>query len=164
MKEQHPEAFEEAKAYEKNSVEHGSPFTWSQGEALEELEKPERTEQISRTMNNALHACNPKYSLTPYDPTMIPWILMIYMGRRRFVWRVINSSILKPRKSFSQASSLICCVRFVISSASQAPASPTVKTGSMAQLYSILESALVAFLLKDDTFFLATSLSFVSTP
>ena len=46
LKEQHPEAFEEAKAYEKNSVEHGSPFTWSQGEALDELEKPERTEQI----------------------------------------------------------------------------------------------------------------------
>ena len=37
LKEQHPEAFEEAKAYEKNSVEHGSPFTWSQGEALDEL-------------------------------------------------------------------------------------------------------------------------------
>ena len=34
LKEQHPEAFEEAKAYEKNAVEHGSPFTWSQGEAL----------------------------------------------------------------------------------------------------------------------------------
>ena len=46
LKEQHPEAFEEAKAYEKNSVEHGSPFTWSQGESLDELERPERVEQI----------------------------------------------------------------------------------------------------------------------
>lgn len=46
LKEQHPEAFEEAKAYEKNAVEHGSPFTWSQGESLEELEQPERIEQI----------------------------------------------------------------------------------------------------------------------
>ena len=46
LKEQHPAAFEEAKAYEKNAVEHGSPFTWSQGESLEELELPERTAQI----------------------------------------------------------------------------------------------------------------------
>lgn len=40
--ERHPEAFEEAKGYEKNALEHGSPFTWSQGESLEELAKPER--------------------------------------------------------------------------------------------------------------------------
>lgn len=43
---EHPEAFEEAKAYEKNAVEHGSPFTWSQGESLEELSRPERVTQI----------------------------------------------------------------------------------------------------------------------
>lgn len=46
LKEEHPHAFEEAKAYEKNAVEHGSPFTWSQGESLEELEQPERVEHI----------------------------------------------------------------------------------------------------------------------
>lgn len=40
--ERHPEAFEEAKGYEKNALEHGSPFTWSQGESLEDLSKPER--------------------------------------------------------------------------------------------------------------------------
>ena len=34
LKEQHPDAFEEAKAYEKDAVEHGSPFTWSQGELV----------------------------------------------------------------------------------------------------------------------------------
>jgi hypothetical protein len=28
LMDEHPEAFEEAKAYEKNAVEHGSPFTW----------------------------------------------------------------------------------------------------------------------------------------
>ena len=44
----HPDAFEEAKAYEKNAVEHGSPFTWSQGESLDELSRPERIEQIRR--------------------------------------------------------------------------------------------------------------------
>jgi 3'-phosphoadenosine 5'-phosphosulfate sulfotransferase (PAPS reductase)/FAD synthetase len=46
LKEQHPDAFEEAKRYEKNALEHGSPFTWSQGESLDELAKPERVAEI----------------------------------------------------------------------------------------------------------------------
>lgn len=46
LMEQHPQAFEEAKAYEKNAVEHGSPFTWSQGESLDELAAPDRIAQI----------------------------------------------------------------------------------------------------------------------
>lgn len=46
LMEQHPDKFEEAKRYEKTAVESGSPFTWSQGESLEELEKPERVAQI----------------------------------------------------------------------------------------------------------------------
>ena len=48
LREEHPEAYEEAKAYEKDAVEHGSPFTWSQGESLEELECPDRIAQIKR--------------------------------------------------------------------------------------------------------------------
>ncbi len=46
LKERHPEKFEEAKAYEKSALEHDSPFTWSQGESLEQLEQPERVAQI----------------------------------------------------------------------------------------------------------------------
>ena len=46
LMERHPEAFEEARMYEKNAVDHGSPFTWSQGESLEELAKPERVKAI----------------------------------------------------------------------------------------------------------------------
>ncbi len=46
LKERHPNAFEEAKQYEKNALEHGSPFTWSQGESLCELERPARVIQI----------------------------------------------------------------------------------------------------------------------
>ncbi len=46
LMERHPKAFEEAKLYEKTAVEHGSPFTWSQGESLEELSKPERVAAI----------------------------------------------------------------------------------------------------------------------
>ena len=46
LKETHPEAFENAKALEKNAKEHGSPFTWSQGEPLHMLDRPERIQQI----------------------------------------------------------------------------------------------------------------------
>jgi hypothetical protein len=46
LKSTHPEAFEEAKRYEKTAIEHGSPFTWSQGEPLSELERPERVAEI----------------------------------------------------------------------------------------------------------------------
>ncbi|PAX99842.1 hypothetical protein CKO50_19215 [Pseudoalteromonas sp. HM-SA03] len=46
LKERHPEAFEEAKAYEKKAIENQSPFLWSQGESLEDLEKPQRIAQI----------------------------------------------------------------------------------------------------------------------
>jgi hypothetical protein len=43
---EHPDAFEEAKGYEKNAIEHGSPFSWSDGETLQELEQPERLAKI----------------------------------------------------------------------------------------------------------------------
>src|SRR3546814_1311218 len=51
LKRQHPEAYEDAKSYEKTALEHGSPFTWSQGESLEEMEQPERVEQIERELD-----------------------------------------------------------------------------------------------------------------
>ncbi|KAA8612070.1 phosphoadenosine phosphosulfate reductase family protein [Salipiger aestuarii] len=46
LMEEHPEAFEEARAYEKTAEEHGSPFTWSDGESLDDLAKPERVAAI----------------------------------------------------------------------------------------------------------------------
>ena len=46
LREQHPEAYEDAKTYEKNALEHGSPFTWTKGESLDDLAKPERVQQI----------------------------------------------------------------------------------------------------------------------
>jgi len=46
LKEEHPDAFDEAMAYEKNALEHGSPFTWSQGESLVELARPDRVAAI----------------------------------------------------------------------------------------------------------------------
>lgn len=46
LKREHPEAFEEAKRYEKTALQHGSPFTWSDRESLAELERPERVTEI----------------------------------------------------------------------------------------------------------------------
>lgn len=46
LKERHPAAFAAAKALEKDALEHGSPFTWSRGESLGELELPERVAAI----------------------------------------------------------------------------------------------------------------------
>ena len=42
----HPDSFEEAKNYEKTALSHGSPFTWSQGESLVEMEQPARMAEI----------------------------------------------------------------------------------------------------------------------
>lgn len=65
LKENHPEAFEEAKAYEKNAVEHGSPFTWSERESLIELEMPERTEQIKADYDKRLERAKQKRIANP---------------------------------------------------------------------------------------------------
>ena len=48
LSERHPDAFEEAKAYEKTALDSGTPFTWTNGEPLTELQKPERVEQIKK--------------------------------------------------------------------------------------------------------------------
>jgi 3'-phosphoadenosine 5'-phosphosulfate sulfotransferase (PAPS reductase)/FAD synthetase len=46
LREKHPQAYEEAKALEKDALEHGSPFTWSKGESLSDMEHPERVAAI----------------------------------------------------------------------------------------------------------------------
>lgn len=46
LRERHPEAYEAAKALEKDALEHGSPFTWSKGESLADMEQPERVAEI----------------------------------------------------------------------------------------------------------------------
>lgn len=46
LKREHPDQFEEAKTYEKTALKHGSPFTWSDRESLEELEQPMRIAEI----------------------------------------------------------------------------------------------------------------------
>ena len=66
--ERHPEAFEEAKRYEKTAEDCGSPFTWSERESLEELSKPERVEQIKKDYEIRLERLKRQYQSNPLRP------------------------------------------------------------------------------------------------
>lgn len=68
LREEHPEAFEEAKTYEKTAVQHGSPFTWSQGESLDELARPERVAQIKEDHEKRLKRLRAKVYSNPLRP------------------------------------------------------------------------------------------------
>ncbi|HEY4538377.1 MAG TPA: hypothetical protein VIG45_08025, partial [Erysipelothrix sp.] len=59
------EAFEEAKAYEKQALEHQSPFTWSERESLEELAKPERIAQIKADYEKRLERAKARRIANP---------------------------------------------------------------------------------------------------
>lgn len=72
LREQHPEAFEEAKTYEKNAIDDGSPFTWSQGESLDELERPERIEQIRQDHAERLARMQSRIQSNPLRPDSEP--------------------------------------------------------------------------------------------
>ena len=65
LKREHPEAFEEAKRYEKTALEHGSPFSWSDGESLVELERPERVQQIEEDFQRRLERERAKFRRNP---------------------------------------------------------------------------------------------------
>ncbi|MEM7357928.1 MAG: phosphoadenosine phosphosulfate reductase family protein [Pseudomonadota bacterium] len=68
LKERHPQAFEEAKMYEQQAIDSGSPFSWSQGEYLEELEVPERMEQIRANHEAKLTRLKAKKKRNPLWP------------------------------------------------------------------------------------------------
>lgn len=68
LRERHPDRFEEAKSYEKSALEHGSPFTWSDRESLEELERPERIEVIEREHEQRQARAKAKQRRNPLRP------------------------------------------------------------------------------------------------
>jgi hypothetical protein len=72
LMEEHPEAFEDAKTYEKTAVDHGSPFTWSQGESLEQLSRPERIAQIRADHELRLKRLRNKTQPNPLRPDPEP--------------------------------------------------------------------------------------------
>ena len=65
LKREHPEAFEAAKRYEKTALEHSSPFSWSDGESLVELERPERVRQIEEDFQRRLERERAKFRRNP---------------------------------------------------------------------------------------------------
>lgn len=74
LMEEHPEAFAEAQAYEKTAEEHGSPFTWSDGESLDDLIKPERVAAIKadyeKRRARALSAVRPNPLSARVEPSI----------------------------------------------------------------------------------------------
>ncbi len=63
--EHHPDKFKEAMAYEKTALSGGSPFTWSQGESLAELSRPERIAQIKADYEKRLAAQKKRIPINP---------------------------------------------------------------------------------------------------
>lgn len=63
--EHHPEAFIRAMELEKTSIDDGTPFTWSQGESLAELSKPERVAQIKRDFEARKKSAEAKRKVNP---------------------------------------------------------------------------------------------------
>ncbi len=70
--ERHPEFFEEAKTYEKNALDHGSPFTWSHGEALTDLQRPERIAAIKKEHLRRIERARGKRVANPLRPDHEP--------------------------------------------------------------------------------------------
>jgi len=70
--ERHPESFDEAIQYEKTAAEHGSPFTWSQGESLVQLARPERIVEIRAEHERRLERARVKRQPNPLRPDSEP--------------------------------------------------------------------------------------------
>lgn len=74
LKREHPDAFEEAKRYEKTAEDHGSPFSWSEGETLDQLEKPDRIEAIEADYERRLARMRKKARANPLSALTEPTI------------------------------------------------------------------------------------------
>lgn len=72
LMEEHPEAFEDAKQLEKTAVDHGSPFTWSQGESLEQLARPARIAQIREDHAKRIARLESRRRVNPLRPDAEP--------------------------------------------------------------------------------------------
>ena len=72
LMERHPQYFQEARNYEKSALDNGSPFTWSQGESLDDLAKPERVSQIREEHQRRLARARAKSPTNPLRPGSEP--------------------------------------------------------------------------------------------
>lgn len=78
LRERHPDEFEKAKAYEKVALDCGSPFTWTQGESLSELEKPERVNQIVSDYEKRIARERNSRAINPLRPDVNPDLDELY--------------------------------------------------------------------------------------
>lgn len=72
LMERHPDAFEEAKRYEKTAVANGSPFTWADGESLDELSRPERIAEIRADHQRRIQRLRAKIQPNPLRSDLEP--------------------------------------------------------------------------------------------
>ena len=72
LMERHPVYFEEAMSYEKNALDHGSPFTWSNGESLVDLSQPGRVAEIRAEHQSRLERMRSKLQVNPLRPDAEP--------------------------------------------------------------------------------------------
>ena len=72
LMERHPDYFEEARRYEKNAIDHGSPFTWSQGESLDELARPDRVAEIREEHQRRVERMRGRQQVNPLRPDAEP--------------------------------------------------------------------------------------------
>ena len=70
--ERHPSAFAEAISYEKTALDHGSPFTWSQGESLTELSRPDRIDEIKTNHLKRVERMRGRIEPNPLRPDAEP--------------------------------------------------------------------------------------------
>ena len=68
LMERHPDAFEEAKAYEKTALDNGAKFTWCRSETLDELSHPDRVAIIKADHQNALERAEKRKENNPLRP------------------------------------------------------------------------------------------------
>ena len=74
LAEQHPGSFQEAVDYEKTALDGGSPFTWTDGESLDQLVRPARVTQIKADYERRrarLRRARPLNPLSARDPATI---------------------------------------------------------------------------------------------
>ena len=72
LMERHPGFYEDAKRYEKTALKDGSPFTWSQGESLEDLARPKRIAEIKEEHKRRLERMRGKLHANPLRPDAEP--------------------------------------------------------------------------------------------
>ncbi len=83
LMERHPDAFEKAKAMEKKALKHGSPFTWTEGESLDDLIQPARIAEIKADYAARLQRAKENRVVNPLRPNKDPIELDDLYGQQK---------------------------------------------------------------------------------